>query len=282
MKRGSHVSGAAALERVGVGGLRGAQVRRVDRAVRLQHLGVPDTDRRTRRAAYREPHPAHHVLAQVEDEGAFGFLLDRHRPQVRHLAHARPDLRDERHDPQRLDLGRLPAPVVEARLGPAGRLQPGVVVLAHQQVLRHDRARGGLPGAVAEDAHGGPVRELQLELHERAGRAAPVLPAPARHVPGVPAVAKDGRDGVLSLLHERRHVVRLVLEAVAVVGPARPQQVARGRLAVDEQRVEALRARVDSGAAHCLRHAELPAQVGGGTRGGRLPAPDLPEVLRCL
>ncbi len=85
LERGLAVVG----EHVGVGGLRGAERRGVDRPVGLKHLGVADLHAVARRSADHEAEPAGDVLADVDERVALAGL-DRRRP-LADRAHAAGD-----------------------------------------------------------------------------------------------------------------------------------------------------------------------------------------------
>src|SRR5438105_9402802 len=61
---------ASATKNVGVGGIGVAQIFRVDAAIRIKTLGKAQPDAGAGWAAHFQPHPTHHVLADVENIGA--------------------------------------------------------------------------------------------------------------------------------------------------------------------------------------------------------------------
>ena len=143
---------ALALEDVVVLGPGRAQVLLVEHAVVVEELGEAQADVRAARPGDAEAGPAAEVLAHVEDvDAGLG---------VRHLERDdRVDDLDGRHQLGRensgraLDgLGRGPVLVVEAGPVPAGGFAAGVVGFPVVDAVLEDRAVGGLPGRVADDA----------------------------------------------------------------------------------------------------------------------------------
>ena len=231
---------AGEVEEVGGGGP--AEIDRVERAVGIEHLAVTDGDPLPRLAVDSQPGPADHVLSQVEDVPA--------RPRLRDL-----DRRQFLVPPQGLGRGRLdgnllritgtdihglPRVFVEAGPVPAVHPHSGVVLAAQQQIGVANRARGGLPTAVADDGLRAAVGQLYDKLHEQSRVAAVVFPLTGeRQIAGVPAVAKHGADGVLAALEELRHVVGLIIDSLAILAPARCQFILAHALAVQVQLIAA-------------------------------------------
>ena len=154
--------------------------------------------------------------------------------------------------------------LVTAGTVPAVHRHAGVVLAAQQQVGVADRTRGGRPTVVADDRLRAAVGQFHDKLHEQAGVAAVVLPLAAEaQIAGVPAVAENRADGVLAGLEELRHVVGLIVDPLAEIGPARRQFILADAPAVEVQLVAAQGRDVDLGMLDRLRDLEGLAKVGG-------------------
>jgi hypothetical protein len=81
---------------------------------------------------------------------------------------------------------------------------------------------------------------------------------PVAHIAAIPAIAKHGTQNVVSLAHQIRHIVGLVLQAVFVAGPARGEYSIAHALPIQPQFIEAQAGGVDAGgynAIFCLKAA---------------------------
>ena len=216
---------ARAGESEPVGDLRGTQVRRVQGAVRVEHLRVPHGDRGAGRPTHRQPVPAAEVLTEVEHPDPWSRLGDRPRPElllhghpVVHLGHER-RLRAAPHE------GRRPAPVVEPGTVPTGHREPGVVGLAVVEVVGADRAARHLPRVVGAHRGARAVGEGQPQLRGVPRLRAVLLAAGDADTARVPAVAEQRAQRVGALADLSGHVEHLVLQPLVVVGPARREHV---------------------------------------------------------
>ena len=102
-----------------------------------------------------------------------------------------------------------------------------------KKIVFEDRADGGLPRFVGNNAAHGAVVRGDLELRQKLRALAVSLPAEPCEVAAIPAVAEDHADGVVALRELRRDVIGLEVDPLAVVGPARREDVAADDLAVD-------------------------------------------------
>ena len=225
---------------------RGAQVFGVGLAVLVEDFDVAQTDRRAALGAHGDPHPAHHVLAQVDEPAAeipvgirrfrAGNLGQFHGP-----AHGRTRRRDDLARLLAAKLDGQPCHVVEPRGAPrfhravaAREAQARVERFAHDEIVLHDRAAGGFPvRAGGEDGAGAAVRACHGEERAQLRAVAVGLAVGAPGVAAVPAVAENGPGGVLAGAQERGHVVHVVLHAMVVIRPARAEHVAAHDLAVE-------------------------------------------------
>ena len=258
----------AALQHVRDLLLRRAEVVGVEVASLVEHLGVAENDPRPRRPAHLQTDAADHVLAHVEDGLAGRGAEDLHRLDLLDRTYRRAGGRDEGvlrrlgHDPHRRPVG-----VGEAGRAPAGLLEPRVVGLAHVEVGGEDRAGGGPPLVVGPDRLDAPVGVLDAELAQEPQRFTEHVPAVAPgEVAAVPAVAQRGADRVVARAQERRHVVRLVLEPLAVARPARGEALVADAAAVDLELVEPVARHVGPRGAELPAHREGPAQHRRGLR----------------
>ena len=257
---------AAAAQDVGLLRPRRPQVRQVQGAVRLQHLGEPQPHGRAALALDRQTDPADHVLTEVEHVHAGLLLGDGDRAQVLRDADRLGALGDECRVVERARPDGRPVAVVVVRVGPAVELVACVVVLAVQQVGVPDRPGPRAPAVVAGQDLQRPVRVLDVQLAQQLGVGA-VVGAGAFEVEAdearVPPVAQDRRQRVGALAEQLRHVVRGVLDPPAVVGPAGRQHGVADACAVDLQLDDAASGRVQHRPARVSAHAEPAAQVGG-------------------
>ena len=157
----------------------------------------------------------------------------------------------------------LPGAVVEAWLVPALDLGAGVVALAEHEVGREDRALGRLPGAVRGDRVAGAVGVGHFQLREQGGHLAVEPVVAVAGVAAVPPVTEQRGERVVAFAEQRRHVVRGVADALAVVGPIRREEHVAYALAVEVHLVQAERGGVEaSGNDGLVREPERLAQDG--------------------
>ena len=142
----------AAARGIDVGLLGAAQIRGVDPPVRVQRLGMPEGQGHPRRQRRLEPDHAHQVLAEVEQPAGQAEILDGprigHRGEFLYAADGRPVAGNQARGGAAPDLRGQPPRVVESGRVPAGRLEPGVPVLAHDQVGLQQRAIRHPPACV--------------------------------------------------------------------------------------------------------------------------------------
>ncbi len=165
--------GWAAAPRVLVDLCRAAQVGRIDRAVVVKHFGVTHVDLGSRRSGGRQPAPADHVLAHVEDVHARLRLGHFHRPQLLDhadrlvaLGHQHRTFRCAR---MRQHLDRSPTGGAETGQVPAGLLLRGVVGFAEIDARPANRAvRGRLPRGIGHDGLRRTVGQFHVQSHQQA------------------------------------------------------------------------------------------------------------------
>ena len=150
---------AAAAQDVGLLRPRRAQVGQVQRAVLLEHLGEAQPHRRAALALDLQPHPADHVLAEVDDMDPGRALGDRDRLQLLGDADRLRALGHQRHAVARARAHRAPVAELAAR----------VVVLAVQQVRVADRPGRRAPALVARHHLARAVRVLEVQLAQQLG-----------------------------------------------------------------------------------------------------------------
>ena len=207
-----------------VGGRRlcGPQIVGVERAVRIEHFGVADADHIVLRCGAPEvdTFASGEILPEIDDPRAVVELADGLRFERAHLADEFAGLPFDRDPVQRL---RFEDHRVLVRQG--GGVDRGVEVFAVVDVAHDVPAVLVFPVLVRDELHDRAVGapDVQLGLQERlvaVGRLVAVAPL-ARDAPGVPALGEVDRKDVLRLLADQlRHVVRLILHTMVVVGPA--------------------------------------------------------------
>ena len=208
----------------GVGGrrLRGTQIVGVERAVLLEHFAVADADDVV---VFRVPpeidaFASGEILPEIDDQCAVFELADGFRLERAHLADELAGLPFDRDVFQcvRIENDRVPVGLVFC-------FQRGVVVFAVVDVAHDDGAVSVFPGFVRDKLHdrsvGLPDVEFRLENGLVAvGRLVAVAPE-TRDASRVPPFGEADREDVLRAFADQlRHVVRLILYAVVVVGPA--------------------------------------------------------------
>jgi hypothetical protein len=151
------------------------------------------------------------------------------------------------------------------------------VHLTGDEVGPQDVARRRPPRAVGPERAGLARRQCHDQLQQERGRRAVVVDAAGDAVlPAPPAVAEECPDDVLPRRQQRRDVVGLHLEALAVGGPSGGQlQVADPR-AVDERLVDAVGGDVQP------RPGDLAVDAGGARQlvGGPLPGREVAGLDR--
>ncbi len=210
------------------------QILRIQRPIRVDPLTVSKLYRLARLPAHPQPAPAHHVLSHVEHVHPRLWLADGHRPQLLRqtdrlvmLAHKPPGNPLD-------DLDRRPVFIVEPRTVPIGLLLSRIVLLAPNDVRRHNRSLGRRPPALIRNNHTPlSIGAADLQLHPQP-QPPPVQRPPAdTHQTRVPAFRHDGGDRIAPGLQQSRHIVCLVLNPLPIVRPLRRQYLLAHPSAVD-------------------------------------------------
>ena len=165
---------------------------------------------------------------------------------------------------------------------PSRAVRSGHRTVPRVEVCCQDRARGGQPAGVADDAFFAVVgvEDMQLQQQGQLGAVIVALPAEAQ-IAAIPAVAEQGGDDVGAGLQQRCHIVRLILKAMLIGGPAWGQRPVAHTLAVEAGCVNSLAGGIEPGRNWLGAQPKLVAQQWGRRRGvGRFfPARCYP---RCL
>ena len=190
----------------------------MERAIRLEHLGMPHGDGVAAPPADPESDPTGDVLATVERPSP----VTTRRPVDRQ----RGDDADRRCSPgldasdvEWHDRDARPAPVVEARAVPVGTALPEVGRAPVVEVGGSDLPGRRPPILIGGDHDPTAIGAVDLELSDEPDLLAvvaslvPRLPAEAA---SIPSVAEDRPDRIRPRGQERRDVVRVGEEAVAV------------------------------------------------------------------
>ena len=102
--------------------------------------------------------------------------------------------------------------------------------------------------------------KLHQQPHRRRSKVVSSL-QPAQAI-GIPASTQNRADGVSALPHLRRDVIDLIDHSLAIIGPARSQNIVSDALAIQIQLVGSQRSRINSSAPHRLGQAEVfPQQI---------------------
>nr|WP_258794800.1 hypothetical protein [Tsukamurella tyrosinosolvens] len=220
------------------------------------------------------------ILAEVEDGGTPCVFLDQGARESRGDRTTIVRLRLDGAGIRRHRGCGDPRRIVESGRGPAARRLPEVLALPGDQIGALDRAGRGAPVSVGghEDA------AVDVELRERGGVLTVVAQFALEPDPsGVPPAGELDPDGVAPREQPVGHVEGLVVHALAVVGPPRPQVARSGHLdAVDPDAVEAESGDVEPGPPDGGGNLELgpeerrgvPVLPGGGVTAGADPFGD--------
>ena len=255
-----------------------SQARGINRAVRIEHFAVADGDPLSRRAADFQAHPTHHVLAQIKrptprprfiDLDGFQLLNPPRRLHQRSLY-----LRI-----RRAPCGhRPPCTIIKARRIPPGHRQPCVQLATHQQIRVADGTEGCLPALVTSHHLGAAIRQFNDKLrHESRPTAVEIALAEMRQRARIPAVTQNRAEGITALPNLRGDVIRLVVNALAELGPTGCKHVVADPLAIEVQLINTQRSDINHGPLDGLTDAEVlpeirrwhPRQI----RNRRRPAP---------
>ena len=102
------------------------------------------------------------------------------------------------------------------------------------QHIRVDNWPGAsLPGLIRADNLMRSIRIFNADLHfERGPVAVQIAPPGKPDIARIPAVAQNGPHPVFAFMQGRRHIIRLIGNSVAVVGPAGSQNVVPNLMAL--------------------------------------------------
>ena len=100
-----------------------------------------------------------------------------------------------------------------------------------------------------------PSEYVSFKLCQQGRDLAEELEAAVADMAAVPAVAQEGGQGVVALLEQRGHVVDLVADPLAIIGPVGGKHVVADALAVDAQLVKPQRRCIQPGRSHRLAPA---------------------------
>jgi hypothetical protein len=249
---------------VDVGRLRAAQVVDVQLTVR-EDLGVAQDDPLSRRRTVNgQPDATDQVLSKVDDEPAGSPRANGDRREVAGDAYRVVGFGHQRTGVGVKHRDRAEAAVRTTGRVPAGHVQPGVDVLAHEQVGDPDRA--GLLGPARVSGHNltGAVGEVDHELGEKRRGVAVVMGGLAwvkADIAAPPAVGYHRREDVAALAHHAGDVVRLVLQPAVILRPTRRQLGIADPFTVEPRLVHATSGRVQPRAHRWSVHSERSAQV---------------------
>ncbi len=148
--------------------------------------------------------------------------------------------------------GMRPAAVVEPGPMPAGRFLCGVIHFAVIDAGEQNRARRGLPIAVADNHLGGAVAVIDVQLQDRAFGAEPLhaVGVPPFFIGIEPTVTEHEAQGVVAGLKQPAQIENIVQDPLAIVGLGRRQHLIADAAAVAVQLVIAQSADIDARAAH--------------------------------
>jgi len=199
---------------------------------------------RSRRPEVPQSNPAVDVLAEVEHLPA-GHPASRHWPELVDRAHWR---RRRGHEFGRAAVGyddRIPAGVVEVRLGPAVRHAPQIDRLAGDEISCLDLRPGASPPRAGAGDRSRPAGEVRAHLgHEPQLRSPLVVGARKPDLPAEPAVGQDRADRVSPRPQQLTDVVGLDLEPRSVFREPRGKLGVAGAPAVNEHLVDTVGGRV--------------------------------------
>jgi hypothetical protein len=130
---------------------------------------------------------------------------------------------------------------------PGGVAQPGVDRLAVVEVVRENLAGRSLPRLVGGDGLHMPVREDDLELRIPGSLVSVHRPLACEAEPASPPAVAEPQADRGALRDRIRHVVLDESHAPFITGPARCQQLVRGRNAVDPRLDHAQGTRTEDG-----------------------------------
>src|SRR5580692_8067491 len=154
----------------------------------------------------------------------------------------------------------LPPAIVERRRVPVYLRLSRVVRLSIVYFSEENRRDVRLPRFVRQDPIHRPVLVLDSQLRPQGRRRFPVVVALPEPLQGrrVPAGCKQRPHGIFARFYFRRHVVRLVNDALPEVRPSRRQNFVAHSPAVDRKLVGTKRRRINSRGGHWLRNLERP------------------------
>ena len=239
-----------------------AQIVGVDGLVRVQNLGEAQPYIRARRPLDAQPHDAGKILAEVVNIDAGPGLMDGFGIHGPLHANRRKILRLD-HNRLRIDCQRgLPLTCIKGCRVPSGLHQARVLAFAVVDLGVQNVRRAGLPACVRRHPFHAAVDVLNAQLSQQSRRRVAVvvgLLSPLERS-GVPAGPKQCSNGVLAVCKLRGHVIGLVLDPLAIVGPARRKDVVAHALAVEEHFIRAQCRGIEARRFHRLAHCKVMAQ----------------------
>ena len=222
-------------------------------------------------AVHPEAYPPHHILAEVEHRLTAGCVQNLHGRELLRSAHRWPRRGDQCRGDCIDRAHTTPVVIVISRSAPAIALEPSVVGLAIIDVRHDDRAGRGLPCSVGADDLRAPIGVTDHELGQEPNTRAIVVATAVESQPAaIPPVPKCGAHRIRALLHERRHVVGIVLETLVVARPARREQPVAHATAIQLERVEPEARCVEARRGDASIERELATQHGSWIRSRRV------------
>ena len=134
------------------------------------------------------------------------------------------------------DSYRLPRRINEAGLVPAGHLPASVIDFTHQKISLKMWTIVGLPRFVGYNRLPVAVPILDLKLREQTRLAAIMFSLSTKtEIAGVPAVGKNGPDGVVAGRQQIRNIIGLIVHPLGIISPARREVILSYAPAIDMQ-----------------------------------------------
>ncbi len=143
---------------------------------------------------------------------------------------------------------------------PCAEVLARVDAFAVQNVRVQDRRTVPLPQIVGADAQHRAIGERNLELRQQQWPVAVLLTIRDTQRAAIPAVSEQHADGVFTAVQQSRDVERLVVDALAVVGPTRCEFDIDRTGAVDFHVIDAERGDIEARTQNGARHLERTAQ----------------------
>ena len=257
---------AAAFERVTVRDLRTAQVGHVERAVRLQGLGMPQYHAVARFAGNMEPAPADHVLAEVIDENPRLEFPDRNRLECAGDAEGRLHLGGELAARGGDDLGGRPLGIIKARIAPVWEFFSRIVFFAVKLVVgKQGAVHRELPGAITDNILAGAVGVFDPQIQEQFGKAEAHRASVSFAATGIESsVAQDHAQCIFTALEILGDVMGDIKLALVVLGQGGGQHGVADFVSVHIQLGQAESAERNRGAGNLFIHGEFFSEIACG------------------